>query len=268
MGLSWKTTIMSTVLDSVRATVKVLLVDADPKARNRAQNYLADFCPDHHVVGCADNIVEAFRMIREARPDLLVLNVELADGFGFELLDKLGKRNLQVIFTSSSDTHALKAFKYNAVDYLLKPVSPEELTQAVDRAEQLQTQRLQRMLQMMKGPEHMPAFEKVALPTQEGLTIMALEDIVRLQSDGGYTTLWTKDGEHCLVSRAIGEFENMLPSNNFLRVHTSHMLNLSFVKKFLREDGGFALMVDGSMVPIARRRKELFLDMLRGKSVF
>lgn len=268
MGFSWKTTILSTVMDSVRSTVKVLLVDADASARNRVCDYLVKFCPDHHIVGQAATVADAFRLARESRPNLIFLNIELVDETGFDLLDKLTDKNLQVIFTSTSDAHALKAFKYNAVDYLLKPIVPEELTQAVDRAEAFHAHRLQHMLQMMKGPDQVPGMEKIALPTQEGLTMMTLSQVVRLQSDGGYTTLWSSEGESCLVSRSIGEFENTLPSSHFLRVHTSHVINLDFVKKFLREDGGFALMCDGSKIPVARRRKELFLDMLRGKSVF
>ena len=268
MGLSWKTTIMSTVLDTVHSPKKVLIVDCSPEARALLAGHLTNYCPDHRIVGQADSVAEAFRLVRETRPDLLFLDVELADGTAFGLLDKLRGKNFQSIFTTASEEFALKAFKYSAVDYLLKPISPEDFTQAVDRAVELQSQRVQHLLQMMKTPEHLSTFEKLALPSQEGLTMMALEDIVRLQSDGGYTTFWSRQGESCLVSRSIGEYESFLPNGNFLRVHTSHMLNLDFVKKFLREDGGFALMCDGSRVPIARRRKEYFLDMLRGKSVF
>jgi len=259
---------MNAVLEnSANSLKKVLLVDDEPDARAVLATYLLDYCPSHRIVGQASGVEEAFRLVRETQPDLVFLDVEMTDGTGFDLLDKFPQLDFHVIFTTAFDEFALKAFRYNAVDYLLKPIAPEDFTRAVDRASQLHDQNLNHLLQMMKTPAPVREFEKIALPSQEGLTMMELAKIVRLESDKGYTTFKSNNGEHCLVSRSIGEFEELLPNNNFLRVHTSHLINLDFVKKFLREDGGYALMADGSKVPIARRRKEQFLEMLLRRSV-
>lgn len=269
MGFNRNTTTMTNELAQLEShTKRVLIVDDEPDARSVIASYLLGYFPQHRTVGQAGSVGEAFRLIRETRPDLIFLDVEMADGTGFDLLDKFPRSDFQVIFTTAHDEFALRAFKYSAVDYLLKPIAPEDFTRAVDKAASRQSSRMQHLLKMVSAPRHALAFEKIALPSQEGITMMALGDIVRLQSDGGYTTFWDKNGERCLVSRSIGEFEELLPSTQFMRIHTSHLVNLDCVKKFIREDGGTALMLDGSQVPIARRRKERFLEILRGRSVF
>ena len=271
MGLSWNTTVMSTELqleNPDRQAKNVLIVDDEPDARQVLANYLSAFCPRPCTVGQAGSVAEAFRMVRECPPDLLFLDVEMGDGTGFDLLDMLPRTDCQVIFTTAHNEFALKAFKYSAVDYLLKPIAPEDFTRAIDRASAVQAQSIRHLLKMVKAPKPAGAFEKIALPSQEGLTVVALGNIVRLEADASYSTFFTVDGERCLVSRSIGKFEELLPAANFLRVHTSHLINLDFVKKFLREDGGYALMEGGHKVPIARRRKDQFLKMLQAKSLF
>jgi len=269
MGLMWKNTAMNVLLNQFNKALKrVLIIDDEMDARSVLKKYLADYCPRHDVVGEASGVEEAFRLIREVQPDLLFLDIEMGDGTGFDLLDRFPSLNFHVVFTTAFDDFALKAFKYSAVDYLLKPIAPEDFIQAIDRASQKQIQNLGHLMQMVQAPEPKKVFEKIALPSQEGLTLMDLKDIVRLQSDGGYTTFWDNSGEQCLVSRTIGEYEELLPDGQFLRVHSSHLINLDCVKKFLREDGGFALMADGSKVPVARRRKEQFVELLRRRSIF
>lgn len=248
---------------------KVVLVDDEPNARNVLRSFIQDFCPKLKVVGEAGGVAEGIQMIRQVSPDLVFLDVEMRDGQGFDLLDKFSKPNFRVIFTTAHDKFAFRAFKYYAIDYLLKPIDPTELVDAVEKLNQLQSENgLIQLLKAMQPHPQEKIFNKLALPSIDGLTMMNIKDIVRLEADAGYTTFYSLQGERVLVTRSIGEFEEVLPPETFFRVHVSHLVNLEFVKKYMREDGGQALMENGDQVPIARRRKEEFLDLLKSKSAF
>ena len=250
-------------------TYRAVLIDDEPAARKVLQVFIGEYCPNLHIVGEANGVQEGFRLIKEKNPDLVFLDVEMGDGQGFDLLDKFPKPSFKVIFTTAHDQFAVRAFKYYAVDYLLKPVDPEELQAAVKKVwEQQATTGLLQLLQAMQQPQREQVFDKMALPSSDGITMMNVKDILRLESDAGYTTFHSNDGEKILVTRSIGEFEEVLPRQSFFRIHVSHLVNLNFVKKFLREDGGYALLENGEKVPIARRRKDEFLERLKGGSSF
>ncbi len=251
------------------SSLLVLIVDDEADARSVLKSYLADYCPNHHLAGEAANVLEAFRKIRELKPDLLLLDIQMADGEGFDLLDMFSSHPFHVIFTTAHDEFALKAFKYSAVDYLLKPIAPEDFVRALEKAELKHSQdQLFHLMKMMEGKGKKESFDKIALPSQDGLTILSLKEITHLESDGCYTTFYAKDGQRTVVSRSIKEFEELLPDDQFFRVHVSHIVNLDFVKKYLKEDGGYAVLQNGLKIPIARRRKEEFLEMLKERSAF
>lgn len=258
---------MNTITNGMtQGALPVVLVDDEKDARKVLRSFISDYCPNLEIAGEASNVFDGFRIIRELNPKLVFLDIQLTDGTGFDLLDKFSQTNFQVIFTTAFDQFAVKAFKYLAVDYLLKPVDPEEFVAAVDRVEnQYSQQGLSQLLKIMQQPQPDMVFEKIALPSAEGLTMMKVKDILRLESDGGYTTFFSIQGEKAMVTRSIGEFEDILPSPSFFRVHVSHLINVGLVKKYVREDGGYILMEDGSRLPIARRRKDEFLAMLRGR---
>lgn len=249
--------------------LQVLLIDDEPSARQVIRTYLNEFCPKFQLVGEAGNVQDAIRLVRERRPGLLFLDIHMADGEGFDLLDKFDQPDFHVIFTTAHDEFALRAFRYSAVDYLLKPIGPDEFLRAVDKALRLRERPdFQHFLSLMQQPRQAAAFQKIALPSLEGITLVKLSNIVRLEANGGYTNFFMASGEHCLITRSIGEFEEILPQGSFFRVHVSHLVNLDFVKKFLREDGGYLLLEDNSKVPIARRRKDEFMEVLRRRVRF
>lgn len=248
---------------------KVVLIDDEPRARGVLRSFIKDFCPKLKVVGEAGGVAEGVQLIRHVSPDLVFLDVEMRDGQGFDLLDKFTKPGFKVIFTTGHDKFAVRAFKYYAIDYLLKPIDPNELVAAINRLNELQSENgLIQLLKVMQQPLQKKMFDRLALPSMDGITMMKIDDIVRLEADAGYTTFYSRSGEKTLVTRSIGEFAEVLPSETFFRVHVSHLVNVEFVKKFLREDGGQALMENGDQVPIARRRKEEFLDLLKSMSAF
>ena len=254
---------------SAPASFNVVLVDDEPSARNVLRLLIEQYCPTLQIVGEAGSVREGFKVIREQRPALLLLDVEMQDGSGFDLLDKFKQPNFKVIFTTAHDKFAIRAFQYYAIGYLLKPVEPEQLVAVVDH---LITQPnangiLEFITAIRQGPSH-KIFDRIALPDSEGITMMNIKDILRLESDSGYTTFHTIDGEKLLITRSIGEFEDVLSADIFFRTHVSHIINLDYVKKYIREDGGCIVMTNGSQIPIARRRKDDFLEALRSRSAF
>ena len=259
---------MSTIpIGGSPSTYHVVLIDDEAAARKVLRSFIESYCSQLKVIGEASGVQEGFKLIREKKPGLVFLDVEMGDGQGFDLLDKFEQPDFKVIFTTAHDRFAIKAFKYYAVGYLLKPIDPEDLVAAVDHvlAEQ-STSGLLHLLQAIHLPQKEQVFDRMALPSSEGITMMDVKNIIRLESDAGYTTFYSSTGEKIMVTRSIGEFEDALPADAFFRVHVSHLVNLNFVKKYVREDGGYLIMENGQQVPIARRRKDEFLDVLKRRS--
>ncbi|NUO01656.1 MAG: response regulator transcription factor [Saprospiraceae bacterium] len=242
---------------------RITIVDDEPAARDALRNLLRANCPDTVVSGEAGSVAEAERLLREHKTDLLLLDVEMEDGTGFDLLDQLGELRYNVIFTTAHDDFAIRAFRYNAIDYLLKPIDPDELITAVQKARQNNNYTLQqRQIANLVSTASNKLFDRIILNTTDGPVFAKTNDITRIESYGNYTFVFLAGGERCLVSRNLKEFEEMLPAPLFFRLHQSHLINMAFVKKFLKEDGGHAVMSDGAKIPVARRKKDAFLEAL------
>lgn len=241
---------------------RIALIDDEADARLVLRELL-EWCPGVEIAGEADSVASGFELLREARPDAVFLDISMNDGTGFDLLDKFPQAPCQVVFVTAHDQFALRAFRYNALDYLMKPIDPRELLRAVERIgagyrlDDL-SPKIASLLQNMKERK----LEKIALHTQEGLIFLRTERIVYLKSEGSYTTFFLSGNERYVISRSIKEYETMLADAGFFRIHQSYLVNLSFVKRVLREDGGYAEMENGTKLPIARRRKDEFLKLL------
>jgi len=242
---------------------RIMIVDDEPAARDALRNLLHANCPDVLIAGEAGSVGEALQLLEEKCPDLLLLDVEMEDGTGFDLLDRISKLQFNVIFTTAHDDFAIRAFRYNAIDYLLKPVDPDELAEAVQKARQPRTYEvLERQIANLLTTTSEKLFDRIILNTGEGPVFAKTNDIIRIESYGNYTFVFLAAGERCLVSRNLKEFEEMLPAPLFFRPHQSHLVNTAFVQKFMKEEGGYALMYDGSKIPVSRRRKDAFLEAL------
>ena len=245
-----------------------VLIDDDPQSRRTLRILLTDYCPDVEIVGEAENVQTGIKLIRQVHTDAVFLDIQMADGTGFDLLDKFPNPSFQVIFTTAFDEFALKAFRYNAIDYLLKPIDIDELMQAVDKitkgdppaqySEQIAT-----LLDASRNGK----FEKIAVSSNEGLHFLELKDIVRLEADVNYTTFYLRSAERITVTKTLKNYEQLLPEDTFFRPHQSHIVNVNSVLKVLREDGGYLLMRDGARVPVARSKKEEFLNLLKHKFI-
>ncbi|HEU4554953.1 MAG TPA: LytTR family DNA-binding domain-containing protein [Chitinophaga sp.] len=246
--------------------IKAIIVDDEQHCIDALQTMLQKKCPEVTVLAGVNSVQEAKGLIDELQPDLVFLDVEMPHQNGFELLKMFDKLWFDVIFTTAYEQYALKAIKFNALDYLLKPFSIQELQEAVQKCRERKNSRsrettatspLDVFLQNMKTLHQ--THRKIALPTINGLVFMPVQNIVRCESTGNYTKIFFTDKKHLLVSRPLKEFEELLSDVDFFRVHNSHLINLQQMQSYIQGEGGFALMTDGTQVEVSRRRKAEFL---------
>lgn len=246
--------------------IKALIVDDEQHCIEALQTMLQKKCPGVTVVAGARSVKEARALVEELQPDLVFLDVEMPHQNGFELLKLFDKINFDVIFTTAYEQYALKAIKFNALDYLLKPFSIKELQDAIEKFREKRSGSLPRetndsplevFLQNMKTLQQ--NHKKIALPTINGLVFMPVQNIVRCESTGNYTKIFFTDKKHLMVSKPLKEFEELLTDINFFRIHNSHLINLQQMQSYIQGEGGFALMSDGTQVEVSRRRKAEFL---------
>lgn len=242
---------------------RIAIIDDESDARISLRIMLNSLCPDVEICGEADSVASAFLLIRQTQPHGILLDISMEDGTGFDLLDKFPRPDFQVIFTTAHDEFALRAFRYHALDYLLKPINPVELAETIDRVKLTQPEDYSTKINNLLESTRTQQLDRITLTSLEGLIFLRLSQIVHLESDGSYTTFHLLNQERHLIARPMKDFEELLPEEEFFKLHQSHIVNLSFVKKILREDGGYALMEAGKKIPIARRRKDAFLEVMR-----
>jgi len=244
--------------------MNAVIIDDEKRSRESLELLVKDYCPNVNVLDMAESVATGVECIKKHKPDLLFLDIEMQDGTGFDLLEKVAGNNFYVIFTTAFENYALRALKLSAVDYLLKPINADELKAAVSKASDIMEQKstennFQLLLQNLQSNTGM---HKIALPTSEGLTFINVHDIIRCQADGSYTHFYFKTQKKLLVSKKIKEYEELLSPYNFVRVHHSHLVNLDEVTKYVRGDGGYVVMSDGETVYVSKRKKEDFMAAL------
>ncbi len=244
-------------------TVRICLIDDESLCRDALRIFLETGCPEAAIVGEADSLARGVALIQQIQPDLLLLDVDLGDGTGFDLLNHFPQPSFRVIFTTAHDEFALRAFRYSAVDYLLKPVDPEELVAAVRRVQVPgDAPARQRQLQQLSHNTSTRTFERITLNTGSGLLFIQTAEISRLEAQGNYSFVFLENGERHLAAQSLATFEEMLPAPPFFRAHQSHIVNTRFVRKLAKDDGDSLWMTDKAVVPLARRRKDAFLEMM------
>jgi len=245
--------------------IKALIVDDEPKSVKILSTLLQEYCPGVILAGTAHKADQAIALIRQVQPNLVFLDIEMPSGNGFDMLDRLRPVNFEVIFVTAFNEYPLKAFRYNALDYLLKPLNIEELQAAVHKAagniklKSFNTQ-LEVFLQSLKKTP--PPLQKIALPEKNGIILVSITDIIRCEASRGYTTFIIKNKEKLLSSKNIKEYEEILPEDTFFRLHNSHLVNLNYIRMYHRGRGGQVEMEDGTLVEVAVRRKDELLARL------
>ena len=253
-------------------TLRVVIVD-DEEHCIKTLAWELKSCPlPCEVIATFTNSVEAAAEIPKLEPDVLFLDIEMPRLNGFELLaelDDLRDLKTHLIFCTAYSEYAVKAFKYSAIDYLLKPIDGEELEKALRKVEDQRSEStdydasaLKHLFnQLQQGGQSRQA--RLSLPTSQGWELVEIDNIVRCQSDGSYTSVYLTDGTHLTISRNLKQIEDSLPAELFYRVHNSHLVNLDHVRRYLRVDGGSLVMDDGSEVAVARSRKDKVLSLLK-----
>jgi two-component system LytT family response regulator len=242
-----------------------IIVDDELKGRNSLRQKLTEYCPQVTILGEAEDGDEGLKLIRKHAPNIIFLDIEMPRMNGFEMLHHVREKNFHLIFTTAYDQYAIKAIRYAAFDYLLKPVDIDELKNAVSKVEQAAydhhtKEKLEVLEQSLSGQFHL---HRIAIPTMEGLTFFNLSDIIYLQAMSNYSVIFFTDRPKLLTSRTLGEFEDVLPSQTFFRPHHSFIINIHHIKRYLKGMGGKIEMTNGDWVYVSRSRKEEFLKIIR-----
>ena len=238
------------------------IVDDVAQARATLKEDLAAYCPNIEIIGEADGVVTGSKLLNKIKPDVVFLDIQLQDGTGFDILEILGSISFQVIFTTASDEFAIKAFKFSAVDYLLKPIDPDELIVAVQKVSKVNNSTQENYDLLLNTVKEQSAPKRMALHTLEKIHVTDIADIVRCESNGNYTTFYFKDGQKLLVTKTLKEYDQMLSEYKFARVHQSHLINAQQIKEFVKVDGGYIVMRDGSKIPVSLRKKSVVMKLL------
>ena len=239
-------------------------MDDEPYCCEVIVTLLEKYCPQVSILSSCLSGEEALKQIQQLHPSLVFLDVEMPGMNGFELLEKLPLIDFDLVFTTSYDQYALKAIRFSAIDYLLKPIDRTELQKAVHKVESRSQRLAKDQLEILLQKIHQPAIsiKKIALPTMEGLQMVTVDDIISCSSDSNYTIVTIKDKPKMVVSRTLKEIEELVEDFAFVRVHHSYMVNLNEINKYVKGEGGYLVMSDGSTIDVSRSKKETLLKKL------
>lgn len=242
---------------------KAIIIDDENRTRDLIAKMINSFGLDVEAIPAGENVQSGIKAIEELKPDIVFLDIQMPDGTGFDVLKAIPNKNFEVVFVTAHEEFAIKAIKFSALDYLLKPVDPTELRSAVEKAikslderkEEAQFETLQHNIQPNQK-------KRLVLKTQESVYVIELDEIIRCEADRNYTSFFLVSGKKILVSKTLKEYETLLTSYNFLRVQQSHLINLDFVDRYDKGNGGSVVMKDGSEVPLSPAKRDIFFKIL------
>lgn len=248
--------------------LKAIIIDDEKSARQTLRGLIEQFTEDVQIIAEAASISTGIEVIQKNKADVVFLDIKMASGTGFDILEKLPEINFDVIFTTAYDKYALRAIKFSALDYLLKPINLEELNAAIEKVKKRKLQNtdiffpnINTFNEHLKNPDN--KLERITLPTSKGLIIVELKDIIRCEGYKNYTTFYLTNQQEIVVSKTLKEYENLLDQHNFLRIFQSHLIHLNFVKRYLRGLKGQIEMIDGTILPVSREKKLQLIEKLK-----
>lgn len=246
--------------------MRIVIIDDEIQACNALKNMIGFYCREVEIVGMAHGVADGISLIKESNPDLVLLDIQMPDGLGFEVLKAFREPRFRVVFVTAYEQYAIRAIRFAAFDYLLKPVNPDELANAVTRAEaNLMQRQYETRVQMMAEAATIPSppMKRLVLNTAESVYVAWIDDIVRCEADQNYTHFYFGSRDRIIVSRTLKEFDEILSDCGFFRVHQSHLINLAWVDRYDKGCGGMAVLKNKIKVPVSTRKKEMFIDALR-----
>jgi two-component system LytT family response regulator len=242
--------------------LRILIIDDEAPIRELITGIIENYCENAEVCGTAEGVKSGLEAINSLNPDLVLLDVNLTDGTGFDLLKKLEEIRFAVIFITAYEKYALNAFRFSAVDYIMKPVNIDELVAAIEKASDvIERQNLNQQLKnFFENINSRPEDKKIVLKDIKSIYIVKVSDIIRCESDHNYTTFFLNNGKQVVVSKTLKEFEEILSDYMFLRTHQSHLININYIVSFEKNEGGYLRMADGSPVPVSKRKRDELMD--------
>lgn len=248
--------------------INAIIVDDEITARSTLKELLNDFCENITIAGEAGNIENAVKLVNKLEPDLVFLDIHLPDGLGFDLFSKIDYKDFKIIIITAFEEYAIRAFKFSAIDYLLKPIDPEDLVVAIKKAKKtLENEslgmKLNTFFEHYKNESGNSKSRKIVLKTSERVHLVNINDIVRCKSDKNYTHFHFIDHEPITVSKTLKEYEEILESYNFFRIHQSHLININYVDRYEKTDGGTIHMHDKSVIPVSHRKKDELMKLFK-----
>ncbi len=247
-----------------------ILIDDDANLRAGMRQLLSIYAPEINVLGEAESVQSGVEAINLLQPQVIFLDIQLSDGTGFDLLEKLaemnGKISSQVVFITAHEQYAIKAFRFSALDFLLKPVDPEELQKVIYKIKNVLAKsdnyaHIDLLLENIR--RKVDNFKRIALSTSDGIHLFEISDIIRCESEYNYTKFFIKNNKPILISKTLKEYEELLTEHGFERIHQSHLINLAYLKSYIKRDGGYVVMADNSNLPISQRKKERLQELLK-----
>lgn len=255
--------------------MNVIIIDDENKARRVLKALLEEYCPTVNIVAMAANVPEGVKAINTHQPDLIFLDIEMPQYNGFQLLEFFEKGDFGIIFTTAYSEYAIQAFRISAIDYLLKPIQINQLIDAVEKASQLTTQgNKQRVEQLATLKTNLSSqngtLGRIALPISNGLHFADMEDILYLEADSSYTYVYlNNESKKLVISKLLKDLEKLLPEKTFIRIHRKYLINVAYIKQYLKSDGGYVVMTNGEQLTISRHKRDNLLqafENLYGKS--
>ncbi len=243
--------------------IRTIIIDDENNAREAIKGMLSYNFPEVEIVGEADGVFSGLKAIKDHSPDLVFLDIRMGDGTGIDLLQRLDEINFSLIFLTAYDEYALKAFRYSATDYLLKPIDIDDLTSAIEKVRKNMSHTqidVQALIDSLKTTD--TAEKKIVLKTSESIHLVKISSIIRCEASGNYTQLFFENRKPIMVSKPLKEFETTLPDSVFFRPHQSHLININKIDHIKKTDGYQVIMTDGSNIPVATRKKEILFSML------
>lgn len=241
--------------------MKALIIDDEPQARIALKSQLERNMDNMEVIGEAGGVTEAKQLINELQPEIIFLDIQLSDGTGFDLLEVINYEKINIVFTTAYHEHAIKAFKYNAIDYLLKPIDTDDLIQTIDRLQKKlsSSEHIKKLMSDFKKEK----LEQLVIQTSEGYFIFKLSDITHITSDGNYSKFFFTNRKPLLVSKTLKEYEHLLQDDGFLRIHLSYLVNITHIVSFHTNIGLFITLSNQENIPVSHRKKTILLDFLK-----
>lgn len=240
--------------------MRTVIIDDEAKSRQTLHNFIRKYAPALEVIGEADCVEKAVKLIESEKPELVFLDIQMPDGTGFDLLGQVMFNDFKLIFCTSYDQYAVKAFRFSAIDYLLKPLDPDIFIAAIKKISQENESQIKEKLEVLNTNKN--NFSRIALHSADGINLVNIDDIIRCESNVNYTKFILKDQSNILVTKTLKEYDEMLSNQGFIRIHKSFLVNINHVNKYIKGDGGWVLMSDDAKIMVSRRKKDQLMEAL------